>query len=56
MRIKKLKLIEPEEEELDVPDVSFSSIINLPSSDFQKIIRDLSNLAIDLKLNQLGMS
>ena len=28
---QKLKLIEPEEEELDVPDVEFSSIINLAS-------------------------
>lgn len=40
-----LRLIEPDKEELDVPDVTFSSIINLPSSDFQKIIRDLSPLS-----------
>ena len=36
---QKLKLIEPDEEELELPSVKFSSIINLPSSDFQKIIR-----------------
>ena len=41
-KIQKLKLIEPDNEELEVPDVTFSSIINLPSGDFQKIIRDLS--------------
>ena len=35
-KIQKLKLIEPEEEELEVPDVKFSSIISIPSSDFQK--------------------
>ena len=32
-------LIEPDTDELEVPDVNFSSIINLPSSDFQKIKR-----------------
>ena len=41
-KIQKLKLIEPDNEDLDIPDVKFSSIINLPSSDFQKIIRDLN--------------
>ena len=51
---QKLKLIEPEEEELDVPDVEFSSIINLPSSDFQKIIRDLSNLSDRLEIKSVG--
>ena len=41
-KTQKLRLIEPEPEELQYPDVKFSSIINLPSADFQKIIRDLS--------------
>jgi len=36
-KIQKLKLIEPDNEDLDIPDVKFSSIINLPSSDFQKL-------------------
>ena len=53
-KIQKLKLIEPEEEELDVPDVKFSSIINLPSSDFQKIIRDLSNISERLEIKSVG--
>ena len=39
-----LKLIEPDNEELELPQVEFSSIINLPSCDFQKIIRDLSTI------------
>ena len=43
-KTQKLRLIEPEMEELKYPDVKFSSIINLPSSDFQKIIRDLSKI------------
>ena len=53
-KIQKLKLIEPEEEELEVPDVKFSSIINLPSSDFQKIIRDLSNISERLEIKSVG--
>jgi len=40
-----LRLIELDKDELEVPDVKFSSIINLPSSDFQKIIRDVSPLS-----------
>ena len=53
-KIQKLKLIEPEEVELDVPDVKFSSIINLPSNDFQKIIRDLSNLSDRLEIKSVN--
>ena len=43
-KIQKLRLIEPEQEELTVPDVTFTSIINMPSSDFQKIIRITTKL------------
>ena len=53
-KTQKLRLIEPEEEELDVPVVSFSSIINLPSSDFQKIIRDLSCISEKLEIQSVG--
>jgi len=50
----KLRLIEPDPEELEYPDVTFSSIINLPSSDFQKIIRDLSSLSEKLEIKSVG--
>tara|TARA_B100001287_G_scaffold190193_1_gene160660 strand:+ start:48 stop:860 length:813 start_codon:yes stop_codon:yes gene_type:complete len=53
-KTQKLRLIEPEPEELDVPDVKFSSIINLPSSDFQKIIRDLSGISDKLEIKSVG--
>ena len=53
-KIQKLKLIEPEQEELQVPDVPFSSIITLPSTDFQKIIRDLSNISERLEIKSVG--
>jgi proliferating cell nuclear antigen len=53
-KTQKLKLIEPEHDELEVPDVKFSSIINLPSADFQKIIRDLSNISDKLEIKSVG--
>ena len=54
MKIQKLKLIEPDEEELDMPSVKFSSVINLPATDFQKIIRDLSNISERLEIKSIG--
>jgi proliferating cell nuclear antigen len=53
-KTQKLRLIEPDPEELDYPDVNFSSIINLPSSDFQKIIRDLSCISEKLEIKSVG--
>ena len=53
-KIQKLRLIEPENEEMTVPDVKFSSIINLPSTDFQKIIRDLSIISDKLNIESVG--
>jgi len=53
-KTQKLKLIEPDQEELQVPNVAFSSIINMPSSDFQKIIRDLSPLSDKLEIRSVS--
>ena len=53
-KIQKLGLIEPEPEDLDFPDVKFASIINLPSADFQKIIRDLSCISDKLEIKSVG--
>jgi len=53
-KTQKLRLIEPEQEELQYPDVKFSSIINLPSVDFQKIIRDLSCISDKLEIKSVG--
>ena len=53
-KTQKLKLIEPEQDELEVPDVKFSSIINLPSADFQKIVRDLSCISDKLEIKSVG--
>jgi len=53
-KIQKLKLIEPEEEHLDLPDIKYSSVINMPSCDFQKIIRDLANISEKLEIKSVG--
>jgi len=53
-KTQKLRLIEPDPEELEYPDVKFSSVINLPSNDFQKIIRDLSSISDKLEIKSVG--
>jgi proliferating cell nuclear antigen len=53
-KTQKLRLIEPDPEELEYPNVTFSSIINLPSADFQKIIRDLSGISDKLEIKSVG--
>jgi proliferating cell nuclear antigen len=50
----KLRLIEPEIEDLVQPEVWYDSILNLPSSDFQKIIRDLSCISEKLEIKSVG--
>ena len=53
-KIQKLRLIEPDNEEMQVPNVKFSSIINIPSIDFQKIIRDLANISEKLEIKSVN--
>jgi proliferating cell nuclear antigen len=53
-KIQKLRLIEPDTEELDLPDVKFSSVLNLPSADFQKIIRDLSCISDKIEIKSIS--
>lgn len=53
-KTQKLRLIEPDPEEIEYPDVKFSSVINLPSADFQKIIRDLSCISDKLEIKSVG--
>jgi len=53
-KTQKLRLIEPDSDEFETPDVHFSSIINIPSADFQKIIRDLSCISERLEIKSVG--
>jgi proliferating cell nuclear antigen len=50
---QKLRLIEPDPEELSYPEVEFSSVIHLPSQDFQKIIRDLSSISDKVEIESV---
>lgn len=52
-KFQKLRLIEPEHEELVVPDVMFSSVLNLPAADFQKTIRDLSCISDKIEIRSV---
>ena len=52
-KIQKLRLIEPDAEELAVPEVTFSSVINMPSADFQKIVRDLSCISDKIEIRSV---
>lgn len=51
---QKLRLIEPDTEELVLPDISYTTIINLPSTDFQKIIRDLNCISDRIEIKSVG--
>jgi proliferating cell nuclear antigen len=55
-KIQKLRLIEPEDDDLEVPwdNCKYQYIINLPSSDFQKIVRDLSNISDKVEIKSVG--
>jgi proliferating cell nuclear antigen len=54
-RTYKLRLIDPLEDDSDIPaNVKYSSIITLPSTDFQKIIRDLSSFSDRLEIRCVG--
>ena len=55
-KIQKLRLIEPDAEELAVPDVTFSSVLNLPATDFQKIVRDLSCISDKIEIKSVATS
>ena len=52
---QKLKLNEPDTEELFIPDVEYSTIIKLPTVDFKKIVHDLSGVSdrVEIKLIKL---
>jgi len=51
---QKLRLIDPDYEELVVPDVEYSTIINLPTADFQKIIRGLYETSDRVEIKSVG--
>jgi proliferating cell nuclear antigen len=45
LKISKLNLLDLDNTNMEITPVEFNSVINLPSSDFQKICRDMANLS-----------
>jgi len=52
--VQKLRLLDQDTEELDFPNVEYSTVINLPCIDLQKIIRDLSNASDRVEIKSVG--
>ena len=51
---QKLRLIDPDTEELVMPDVEYSTVINMPTTDFQKIIRDMNGISDRIEIKSVG--
>lgn len=49
-----LKLLDINEDDLIVPDLQMDSVTTLPSIDFQRITRDMANLATDISIIRRG--
>ena len=42
------------EEHIDIPPATFESVLTMPSNDFQKITRDMNNLADFVEIKNLN--
>tara|TARA_Y100000022_G_C13231331_1_gene367484 strand:+ start:678 stop:1460 length:783 start_codon:yes stop_codon:yes gene_type:complete len=49
----KLNLMDLHEENIQIPPAQFDSVITMPSSDFQKITRDMHNLADNIEIKSV---
>ncbi len=49
----KLNLMDLDEEYFTIPNTVFDSVITLPSSDFQKIVKDINNLSSDIEIKSI---
>ena len=49
----KLNLMDLHEDNIQIPPATFDSVITIPSVDFQKICRDMHNLADDIEIKSL---
>ena len=52
----KMNLLDISEDELSIPPAKFESELTLPSMDFQKIIRDMSNIGENIEIKSVGTS
>ena len=49
-----LKLMDLCTDKIEIPDATFSSVLRIPSNDFQKLCRDMNNLADDIEIKSSG--
>jgi len=49
-----LKLLDINENHIEVPDIEMTTITTLPSVDFQRLCRDMSNIGIDIEIKRIG--
>ena len=49
----KLKLLDINESRIEVPDVKMSNITVIPSVDFQRLCRDMSNIGSDIEITRV---
>jgi len=52
--VYKLNLLDIEDENIKIPPAEFETELSLPSSDFQKIIRDMVNIAENIEIKSIG--
>ena len=50
----KLNLLDMENENINIPPAEFETELTLPSSDFQKIIRDMINIGENIDIKSIG--
>jgi len=50
----KLNLMDLPYEKIDIPPATFESVLTMPSNDFQKICRDMHNIADNMEIKSVG--
>lgn len=51
--VYKMSLLDLDEENLQIPSTTFTSVINIPSADFQKICRDMGSIAEYMEIKSI---
>lgn len=49
-----LKLLDINESRIEVPEIEMSTLTTLPSTDFQRLCRDMSNIGTDIEIKRVG--
>lgn len=49
-----LKLLDINESRIEVPEVEMTTVTTLPSADFQRLCRDMSNIGTDIEIRRIG--